>query len=103
MRGEISYRAERARAPRADGRRFVEVHARASVEECARHDAQGLYDNALRGEIEGLTGVSHPYEAPIAPEVLLETQVESPDESARNVLAFIERALNQRRVRASVG
>jgi len=85
------------------GDRFVEVHARASVEERARHDVQGLYENALRGEIEGFTEVSHPYEAPIAPEVLLYNEVESPDESARNALAFIEQASNRRRVRASAG
>ena len=74
---------------------------RASVEECARRDA--LYEKALRGEIEGFTGISDPYEAPLAPEVLLDTECESPDESARDVLAFIEQTFKPASSQASAG
>ena len=53
---------------------FVEVHVRASVEECARRDVKGLYAKAFAGEIKGFTGVDDPYEDPVAPEIVLETE-----------------------------
>ena len=65
------------------GERFVEVHVRASVDECERRDVKGLYERARAGEIQGFTGVSDPYEEPLAAELTLETESESPEESAR--------------------
>ena len=65
------------------GERFVEVHVRASVEECERRDVKGLYERARAGEIQGFTGVSDPYEEPLAAELTLDTESESPEESAR--------------------
>jgi len=85
------------------GDRFVEVHARASVEERARHDVQGLYEKRPARRDRGVHRGLPPLRGAIAPEVLLYNEVESPDESARNALAFIEQASNRRRVRASVG
>lgn len=70
---------------------FVEVYVRASLEVCAQRDVKGLYVRALAGEITDFTGVSAPYEAPERPEVVLETEVLSPEESAALVLAALER------------
>ncbi len=70
--------------------RFVEVHVHASVEECARRDVKGLYDKAFRGEIVGFTGVDDPYEPPQDPELVIDTERYSPEESARLVLAKLE-------------
>jgi adenylyl-sulfate kinase len=83
------YRATRDEARRLMDGRFVEVHVRASVEACARRDVRGLYAAALRGELNAFTGVSDPYEEPIAPELVLDTEAETPDESAAKVLALI--------------
>jgi len=85
------YRATRdeARALMAD--RFIEVYLKASVTECARRDTKGLYAKALRGELPGFTGVSDPYEEPLAPDLVLETECETPAESAAKVLAVVER------------
>jgi adenylylsulfate kinase-like enzyme len=49
-----------------------------------------LYAKALRGEIEHFTGVSDPYEAPESPDVIVDTQVESVDESVAAILSAIE-------------
>ena len=46
---------------------FVEVHIKASVDECARRDVKGLYAKAFAGEIKGFTGVDDPYEEPREP------------------------------------
>ena len=68
----------------------VEVFVKASVEECARRDVKGLYERAFAGEIKGFTGVDDPYEEPVAPELVLDTERYEPEESARIVLAKLE-------------
>ena len=68
----------------------VEVFVKASVEECARRDVKGLYEKAFAGELKGFTGVDDPYEAPTAPEVVVDTEQLDPEESARLVLAKLE-------------
>ena len=66
---------------------FVEVYVHATVEEIAAHrDPKGLYKKALAGEITGFTGVDDPYEAPEHPELVVDTMVETPEESLPKVL-----------------
>jgi adenylylsulfate kinase len=69
---------------------FVEVYVKASVDECARRDVNGLYAKAFAGEIKGFTGVDDPYEEPTDPEVVVDTEEQSPEESARAVVARLE-------------
>ena len=70
--------------------RFVEVYVRASVEECARRDVKGLYEKAFSGEIKEFTGVSDPYEEPVAAEIVVDTERHDPEESAQIVLRRLE-------------
>src|SRR5579885_3464222 len=56
---------------------FVEVYVRCPLDELVRRDVKGLYRRALAGEIPNFTGVSDPYEEPPAPEVVVDTAVES--------------------------
>ena len=69
---------------------FVEVHVKASVEECARRDVKGLYAKAFAGEIKGFTGVDDPYEEPQAPEIVVDTEQHEPEASARLILTKLE-------------
>ena len=69
---------------------FVEVFVDASVEECARRDVKGLYEKAFKGEIKEFTGVSDPYEAPVSPEIRIESETEQPDTSARRIVELLE-------------
>jgi len=69
---------------------FVEVYVKASVDECARRDVKGLYEKAMRGEIKGFTGVDDPYEEPPTPEVVVDTESQTPEESARSILDKLE-------------
>jgi adenylylsulfate kinase-like enzyme len=71
--------------------RFVEVHVKASVEECARRDVKGLYEKAFRGEIKGFTGVDDPYEAPTRPEVVVDTEQLAAEEAAKLILERLEK------------
>lgn len=69
---------------------FVEVYVKCSVEECEKRDVKGLFKKARAGEITGFTGVDDPYEEPLNPEVICDTQKETPEESAGNVIKKLE-------------
>jgi adenylyl-sulfate kinase len=69
---------------------FVEVFVRCPLEVCAERDVKGLYKKAMAGEIPHFTGVSDPYEEPEHPEVIVETDQETPEESAAKILRYLE-------------
>ncbi len=80
----------RARAMVEEFGAFVEIYVHASVDACADRDVKGLYAKAFAGEIKEFTGVSDPYEAPSAPELVIPTEDETPAASAERVLAKLE-------------
>jgi adenylylsulfate kinase len=81
--------------------RFVEVYVKASVDECARRDVKGLYEKAFAGEIKGFTGVDDPYEEPKSAEIVIDTEGQDAEESAREVVDKLEQlGLLQQRVTA---
>jgi adenylylsulfate kinase len=69
---------------------FIEVYVEASVETCAARDVKGLYEKAFAGEIKEFTGVSDPYEPPATPELVVNTEAASAEESAQRVLDKLE-------------
>ena len=70
--------------------RFLEVHVDCTIEELTRRDVKGLYAKALAGEIKNFTGVSDPYEAPVDPEVRVDSSTETFEESLAKVLTAVE-------------
>ena len=86
------YRSDRdaVRALLAPGD-FVEVHVAASVETCESRDVKGLYQRARKGEIPEFTGISAPYEAPERPELVLDTNRHSVEESVESLVAYLEK------------
>ena len=71
---------------------FVEVFVDCPVEVCEQRDVKGLYKKARAGEIKEFTGISAPYEAPEKPELTINTAGQSVEESAKQILAHLERA-----------
>ena len=69
---------------------FIEVYCKCAIEVCIERDVKGLYKKALAGEISNYTGVSDPYEEPLNPEVVLETDKETLEESVRKVMRKLE-------------
>jgi adenylylsulfate kinase len=65
---------------------FVEVWAKADIQTCIKRDPKGLYAKALKGEIPDMTGIQHPYQEPLEPEVTIDTEAQSPVESAETVV-----------------
>src|SRR5581483_11618469 len=66
---------------------FVEVYVKCPLETLVARDVKGLYKKALAGEIKEFTGVSDPYEEPLDPEVVVETDRETVEESMNKILA----------------
>lgn len=83
------YRDIRARARQEIGN-FIEVYTKCSLETCIQRDVKGMYQKAIRGEIKEFTGISDPYEEPENPEILLETDRETLEESAAKVIRRLE-------------
>ncbi len=83
------YREIRAHARREIGH-FIEVYTKCPLEICIQRDVKGMYERAMRGEIKEFTGISDPYEEPINPEILLETDKETLEESAAKVIRRLE-------------
>jgi adenylyl-sulfate kinase len=69
---------------------FIEVYVRCALPELIRRDPKGLYMRAMSGELKHFTGVSDPYEEPQNPEVVVDTEVETVEESVAKILATIE-------------
>jgi adenylylsulfate kinase len=68
---------------------FIEVYINASVATCEDRDIKGLYKKARKGEIKDFTGISAPFEAPLNPEIEINTSELSIDESVQKVLNYI--------------
>lgn len=68
---------------------FVEAFVATPIEECEKRDVKGLYARARRGELTGFTGVDDPYEAPLHPEVLLDTIGASPEACAEKIVRYM--------------
>ena len=75
---------------RAQVRHFVEVYMECPLDVLIRRDAKGLYKKALAGELPHFTGISDPYEPPLAPEVTIHSATESPEEGVQKVWAVLE-------------
>jgi adenylylsulfate kinase len=85
------YREDRDRARSIQGEGdFIEVYVRASVEECEKRDTKGLYAKARAGKIPEFTGISAPYEEPLNPEVVVDTETQSVEESLAVILKYLE-------------
>ena len=69
---------------------FIEVYVATTVEECERRDRKGLYKLAREGKIREFTGISDPYNVPVNPELVLETEQFEVDECAQKIILKLE-------------
>jgi len=70
---------------------FVEVYCRCPMEVLVQRDSDGLFERARRGEIAHVAGINAPYEEPLKPEVLLDTDRMTVEEAAGQVIDALER------------
>ena len=71
---------------------FIEIYCNASLEACESRDVKGLYKRARAGEIKNYTGIDSPYEAPDNPELVIDTEGGSLEESVAKVIDFLKSA-----------
>ena len=68
---------------------FIEIYTKCPISVCRKRDSKGLYEKAMAGEIKDFTGVSHPYQVPHRPEVLLNTDKLSVKECVAKILDYL--------------
>ncbi|MGG1688265.1 adenylyl-sulfate kinase [Pseudalkalibacillus sp. NRS-1564] len=68
---------------------FIEIYVKASVETCENRDPKGLYAKARKGEIRQFTGIDAPYEAPVSPELTIDTETETIEEAVQLIKSFL--------------
>lgn len=84
------YLADRENARDIIGKEsFIEVYVSTPIEECERRDVKKLYQKAREGEIPNFTGVNSPYEAPVDPDIAIDTSNKSVDECVEEILGII--------------
>ncbi len=88
------YREDRENVKRIVGyENFVEVFVNTPIEECERRDVKGLYEKARAGKIKNFTGINAPYEAPMAPDIEIDTMMVSAEEAVAIILKTIKKKL----------
>jgi adenylylsulfate kinase len=73
------------------GKDLIEVYARCPVEKCIERDVKGMYKKALAGEIKGFTGVDDPFDEPMNPEDICDTDKETVEESAAQIVDYLRK------------
>jgi len=74
-----------------EGTQFIEVYVNCPLEECEKRDKKGLYKKARAGEIKGFTGIDSDYEAPVAPELVIESNKINPEEAVEKILLHLKK------------
>jgi adenylylsulfate kinase len=69
---------------------FIEVYVHASVEACENRDPKGLYKKARQGAIKGFTGIDSPYESPDSPEIFIDTEKMTINESVKKIVTYLK-------------
>lgn len=82
----VSPYIERREKTRKEIGNFIEVYVKCPIKVCIDRDVKGMYEKALKGEIKGFTGIDDPYEEPLNPELVLNTDIETVAESVEKVL-----------------
>jgi adenylylsulfate kinase len=90
---------EQARDIVEDGGEFVLVHVKCSVEAAEKRDPKGLYEKARQGKIEKFTGINHPFQEPLNPDVVVDTEADTVEAGVEHVMANLaERGLLDERL-----
>lgn len=69
---------------------FIEVYVRATLDECKRRDVKGLYKKAMAGQIKEFTGIDDPYEEPMQPEITVDTEHQTIEQSVAQIMDYLK-------------
>ncbi|MED1203448.1 adenylyl-sulfate kinase [Heyndrickxia acidicola] len=68
---------------------FIEIYTKCSIEACEKRDPKGFYKLARQGKISDFTGISSPYQPPRQPEITIDTELQSADEGADDIIQYL--------------
>lgn len=69
---------------------FIEIYVECSIEKLTQRDVKGLYKKALAGEVKNFTGVTDPYEAPLKPEITVNSEHDTVEQSFQKIIGYLE-------------
>lgn len=69
---------------------YIEVYVKCPLEVLVQRDSKGLYQKAAAGTLKNFTGVSDPYEEPLQPEIILETNIKTPSECIEEIVLWLK-------------
>lgn len=69
---------------------FIEIYVKCTLDECEKRDPKKLYQKARAGEIKNFTGIDSPYEEPVNPELVVETDTLSIEECVNKIIIYLE-------------
>ena len=69
---------------------FIETYVKCTLDVCEERDVKGMYKKARNNEIKSFTGIDDPYDVPKNPELIIETEEKSLDESAEEILTYLK-------------
>jgi adenylylsulfate kinase len=72
------------------GDKFSEVYVKCSLEKCEERDVKGMYKKARAGEIKNFTGLDDPYEPPANPELIINTENQTLDQSVQEIKQYLK-------------
>lgn len=81
---------KRARDIIEDEGKFALVHVKCSVETAEERDPKGLYEEARKGNIKKFTGINHPFQEPLNPDIVIDTETQSIDAGVKHILQQLE-------------
>ena len=86
------FRRSRKAAKGLIGASFTEVYVKTSLQTVVKRDVKGLYKKATDGKIKNFIGIDKkvPYEPPLNPEIIVNTEIESPEESVRKIIEYLK-------------
>ena len=85
------YRKDRDRVREKIGKDFIETFVRCPLEECEKRDVKGLYKKAKSGEIKEFTGLDAPYEEPLNPEIIIDTNTKNINDCVRIIHDYLKK------------
>ena len=89
--GSAPFRGDRDMARRRlDDGEFIEIHVATALSECERRDPKGLYARARAGELPNFTGIDQAYEAPQAPEIMIDTWNMSAEAACECIVTYLQ-------------
>ncbi|MEO9965614.1 MAG: adenylyl-sulfate kinase [Reichenbachiella sp.] len=83
------FQEERAKIREKMGEKYIEVFVNCPLEECEKRDVKGLYAKARRGEIKNFTGIDSPFEAPLSPDIEIESHKLTIDEGVQKIYDLV--------------